>query len=552
MKRALAAAAGIALIGTVAAADIPTLKGPMPLGITVDIFNNLIIQINAAVNSLQSQITSAVAGGMNRAASNATLPNALTNLGLGTSSSPAFGALSLGGALAYPNAPLSRITGSGGISGTTSGAGVAGTYRFNSDTDTVDATSAGGLYNVYIGHALGGAGLKGHRTTLQSFLSMTATTGNGAGNNKFYTAFGATAQASANDSGTNTVGAGNLFGSNPICQLLSGATYWNSCVGEEVDVAVKSGATKVYHKEGLKVVQLSDDLIQGTLEDFGYGLANQASGTAPGWNFGFQFGMSEGWWPMAATGTMIGTRPGFAGGPAYAAAHGVDFSSVTFSSDAFKSAGFLVDPTGIITGLTGSKIQDPAAVAGGVGGQLLLQGNNTTPAQVTYAAIKASAVSGTPGAEAGSLLLQTMSGGAIVTQGTLTNAGALTITGNINGQGGLSNNGKLIASPTAPTIASGGCTTGSAQSISASNGSAAFQITLGGATCGSTITLTMPAAATDWVCDAHNITTPASNVLDVTGAISTTTVVLTNYVRTTGIAGNFTGAEKIRVKCTPY
>lgn len=113
-------------------------------------------------------------------------------------------------------------------------------------------------------------------------------------------------------------------------------------------------------------------------------------------------------------------------------------------------------------------------------------------------------------------------------------------------------NAHLLASHTAPTIASGGCTTGSAQSISANNGTMAFEITLGGATCGSTITLTMPAAAHNWVCDAHDITTPASNVLDMTGAASTTAVVLTNYVRTTGVAGNFTGADHLAVKCSPY
>lgn len=113
-------------------------------------------------------------------------------------------------------------------------------------------------------------------------------------------------------------------------------------------------------------------------------------------------------------------------------------------------------------------------------------------------------------------------------------------------------NGSLLFSATAPTVASGGCTTGSAQSISQSNGSAAFEITLGGATCGSTITLTMPAAPHNWVCDAHDITNPAGNVLDMTGTASTTAVVLTNFVRTTGVAGNFTGADKLAVKCLAY
>lgn len=129
---------------------------------------------------------------------------------------------------------------------------------------------------------------------------------------------------------------------------------------------------------------------------------------------------------------------------------------------------------------------------------------------------------------------------------------AATATGVINGQAGFQNNGVLFVSQTAPTIASGGCTTGSAQSISQSNGTAAFEITLGGATCGSTIVLTLPTAAHGWVCDAHDITTPAGNVVEQSAGGSATSVTLTNYVRTTGVAGNFTGADKLAVKCAAY
>ena len=124
--------------------------------------------------------------------------------------------------------------------------------------------------------------------------------------------------------------------------------------------------------------------------------------------------------------------------------------------------------------------------------------------------------------------------------------------GAVNVQSGIFNHGNLLVSQNAPTIASGGCTTGSAQSISANNGSAAFEITLGGATCGSTITLTMLPAPHNWVCDAHDITTPAGNVLDMTGTASTTAVVLTNYSRTLGTAANFTATDKLAVKCLPY
>lgn len=360
-------------------------------------------------------------------------------LALGITNSPEFAELSVSGDLSYGVNTLTRFYGHGNIFGTVSGSDITAVYKFNIDGDNVDATAGGGLYGGYFGHSFGGVTVKGNRTTLQGLINLNATTGNGAGNQAFYVAGASTALASANDGGTNTVGAGNLFARNAVCALLSGATYFNSCVGDEIDVAVKSGTTKVYFKEGMKVVQLLDDLIPGTAEDYAYGLGNQPSGTAPGWKFGFQFGTSEGWWPIASTGTMVGTRPGFAGGPTYTAAHGVDFSGVTFSADSFKSTGFSVNPTGVITGSTGSKIQDPAAVALGVGGQLLLQGNNNS-AQATYAAIKASAVSGTPGAEAGDLLLQPVTGGVPTTVLTVDHLGHTTVTGPGNfifGTGGI-------------------------------------------------------------------------------------------------------------------
>lgn len=103
-------------------------------------------------------------------------------------------------------------------------------------------------------------------------------------------------------------------------------------------------------------------------------------------------------------------------------------------------------------------------------------------------------------------------------------------------------------SATAPTISSGFCTS---PSIPANNGTAAFTINVGSACAGSTGTLTMPAATTGWICDFHDVTTPASNVVEQTGG-STTTVTLTNYVRTTGVAGNFTSSDVIRAKCMAY
>lgn len=104
-----------------------------------------------------------------------------------------------------------------------------------------------------------------------------------------------------------------------------------------------------------------------------------------------------------------------------------------------------------------------------------------------------------------------------------------------------------LNSTTAPTV-SGFCTS---PSVTANNGTAAFAINVGTACAASTGTITLPAAATGWVCDAHNVTTPASNVVEMSSG-TTTTVVLTNYARMTGIAANFTSSDSIRVMCAAY
>jgi hypothetical protein len=104
-----------------------------------------------------------------------------------------------------------------------------------------------------------------------------------------------------------------------------------------------------------------------------------------------------------------------------------------------------------------------------------------------------------------------------------------------------------LFSSTVPTL-TGFCTT---PSVTANNGNAAFAINVGTACAASTGTITLPAATNGWICDAHDVTTPASNIVEMTGG-TTTTVVLQNYVRTTGVAGNFTSSDIIRVKCAAY
>lgn len=100
---------------------------------------------------------------------------------------------------------------------------------------------------------------------------------------------------------------------------------------------------------------------------------------------------------------------------------------------------------------------------------------------------------------------------------------------------GAAAGGTLVMSSTAPTIVAG-----AGASIVAANGTAAFRVDLGGAA--STGTITLPTATTGWVLIGMNITNPAANVIGQTGT-TTTSATFTNYIRTTGVAGNWTAND---------
>lgn len=107
---------------------------------------------------------------------------------------------------------------------------------------------------------------------------------------------------------------------------------------------------------------------------------------------------------------------------------------------------------------------------------------------------------------------------------------------------------KIAWSATAPSISSGFCTS---PSISNNNGTAAFTITIGSACGASTGVLTMPTASVGWSCHFNNVTNPNANTPYQT-ASTTTSVSITNYVRTTGVAGNWTASDVVTAECTAY
>lgn len=109
--------------------------------------------------------------------------------------------------------------------------------------------------------------------------------------------------------------------------------------------------------------------------------------------------------------------------------------------------------------------------------------------------------------------------------------------------------GHIAYSVTAPTIASG---FGSSPSIPANNGTAAFTVNVGTGGSASSGVLTMPAATTGWDCIATPSGAPQAAAVTDSAPTSTTSVTLTNYTLTTGVALAWPASTVLNVHCVGY
>lgn len=107
----------------------------------------------------------------------------------------------------------------------------------------------------------------------------------------------------------------------------------------------------------------------------------------------------------------------------------------------------------------------------------------------------------------------------------------------------------ILASATAPTIASGFGTT---PTIPNANGTAAFTVNVGTGGTATSGVLTMPAAADGWACSAIDSTTTSATVF-ITKAVgtSTTSVTVSSY-SDTGVASAWAASDILQVRCTAY
>lgn len=115
--------------------------------------------------------------------------------------------------------------------------------------------------------------------------------------------------------------------------------------GGEINVeATGAVGSTVFYKSGLQIANLQNDVLQGTDFDAALSISNISPSTTPGWRDGLLFSAANGQQPMnTANGTLIKTRG------AATVLNGIDISSYTITTSAFKSANFNVSGTGIIT-----------------------------------------------------------------------------------------------------------------------------------------------------------------------------------------------------------
>lgn len=225
-------------------------------------------------------------------------------------------------------------------SGTTGGAN----YALNNLTINSDDADAGGFFvaGYSFNHIFGGAAAKGGRSTVNAELGMSAAT-NPSNNNQNYVAGVFLAYSSVNDNGTNTgAGArGAMFGLNPVAVLLPGATNYLEITGGEVNVAAQTGSS-LKLKQGWSISSWPSDAVQGAVLDAMLGLSNQVG--AVGWKSGIQFHEENGAFPISTTGTLLKTS----NAGAVTVDKGIDISSLTFTTAAFKSPNFTVNGSGWI------------------------------------------------------------------------------------------------------------------------------------------------------------------------------------------------------------
>ncbi len=171
-------------------------------------------------------------------------------------------------------------------------------------------------------------------------------------------------------------GLGSLYGSNPWCDLFSGATYYTNCIGEEVDISMRTGSSASI-LTGLQVILTSAHAVQGTNVDTLLRLGAQV-GASAGIRNAITIGDYLSQWPVDANGYLLQAQYGNNNltNPSTAAG-GIDLLQATFSGTGNVGGGFAFRTNGMQIGQNG-RVQTGYGLLDGTSGGLTISASEQT------------------------------------------------------------------------------------------------------------------------------------------------------------------------------
>jgi hypothetical protein len=256
------------------------------------------------------------------------------------------------GATSLSIAPALTVSGDGGfypantpflVNGTMEGEGSgfiqSGATISIAESLSLDGLTAGATINgLYVNKATADGAGPGARNALHVVLGHAASTGSGI-DEGFHTSIFATAYVTTGDGGELGDTRGDFYAYGGVVTLTGDVDHAHGVIGAEFDVAVATGAT-VEEKMLLQLATVNGDAVKGTVVDAGLVITGDSTVTAT-LDYGIAFGKPSYKW--TTTGTLIGS---YSTVDSRTAVNGVDFTGITFSGKAFKSAGFSIGPAG--------------------------------------------------------------------------------------------------------------------------------------------------------------------------------------------------------------
>lgn len=245
---------------------------------------------------------------------------------------------------------LANPTGSFNASG-----GFGGFYSLSIGGDAMAATNTQGISGLKVG--LGsGTGISGTRYAIHGDLNIAHVDSLSAAPAHVVSLFtGALSVSYGGTSPNSGSSRGSFFGINPNIVLASGATNLSGLIGQETNLAIRSGAS-AQEKVGLQIVKTTlDRVAAGDLEtDVAIRVLDQGDTSIPAWQNIYDIGGWLAQWPASTTSTLIRARPtnGSAlGAKGYQvkrpfADTGLDFYRVSFTSYSARLPGLSVNPAG--------------------------------------------------------------------------------------------------------------------------------------------------------------------------------------------------------------